>query len=224
MIEAGLTEHDAVLEAIEASGLTVAEVADRAGLDPADLGRFPVDRVPLAVLARLADVVGLPLGLLLHRWRDHAPEDPADCSAVGAYLAELGQGLSRDELAEALEWPLLRVERALAALDAALRTSGMRLGLRAGRIVVVGRLDRTRLNSRLTLERLSAGELWPELAHFIWAALDGIAPERITDRDTFGVADRLGLVWGSRGRIRVSQPVEFSVYPATNRHYISPSY
>jgi hypothetical protein len=61
-------------------------------------------------------------------------------------------------------------------------------------IVVVGRLDRTRLDSRLTLERLSAGELWPELAHFIWAALDGIAPERIKDRDTFGVADRLGLV------------------------------
>jgi len=88
MTEAGTAEHEAVARAIETSGLTVAEIADRAGLDPGDLGRFPMHRVPLAVLARLADVVGLPLGQLVHRWQDHDPDDRGDSAAVGAYLAE----------------------------------------------------------------------------------------------------------------------------------------
>jgi hypothetical protein len=56
MTEAGMTEHDAVTRAIETSGLTVTEVADRAGLDAAQLDHFPMVRVPLAVLSRLADV------------------------------------------------------------------------------------------------------------------------------------------------------------------------
>jgi len=59
---------------------------------------------------------------------------------MGAYLAEFRDGLTGDELAEALDWSLLRVERALATLDAALESSGMRLALRAARIVIVGRL------------------------------------------------------------------------------------
>ena len=224
MTEAGTAEHELVTRAIETSGLTVAEVADRAGLDPVDLDRFPMHRVPLAVLARLADVVGVPLGRLVHRWQDDDSEEPVDSAVVGAYLGEFRDGLSRDELAEALDWSLLRVERALATLHAALGSSGMRLALRAARIVVVGRLDRTQLADRLTLERLTAGELDPTRARFVWAATAGIAPHRITDHETFDVADRLGLVEGTYGRIRVSQPVEFSLYPATHRHCTGPRY
>jgi hypothetical protein len=37
MTEAPTADHDAVASAIIASGLTVAEVADRAGLDPTQL-------------------------------------------------------------------------------------------------------------------------------------------------------------------------------------------
>lgn len=84
----------------------------------------------------------------MHRWQDDDPDDPGDSAAVGAYLAEFRDGLTRDELAEALDWSLLRVERAVATLDSALECSGMRLALRAARIVVVGRLDRTELCSR----------------------------------------------------------------------------
>ena len=46
---------------------------------------------------------------------DDDPDDTEDCSVVGAYLAEFKEGLSRDELAEALDWTLVRVHRALAA-------------------------------------------------------------------------------------------------------------
>lgn len=224
MTEAGTAEHEAVARAIETSGLTVAEVADRAGLDAADLGLFPMHRVPLAVLARLADVVGLPLGRLVHRWQDDDPDDPGDAATVGAYLAEFRDGLTRDQLAEALDWSLLRVERALAALDSALKSSGMRLALRGACIVIVGRLDRTELGSRLIMERLTAGELDPTLARFVWAATAGIAPHMIKDLETFDAADRLGLVHRWQGRIRVSQPVEFSLYPATHRHWTGPRY
>ncbi len=224
MRESGSAEHDAVTSAIEASGLTVSEICDRAGLAPEQLRRFPLERVPLAVLARLADVVGLPLGRLVHRWHDDGRDDAEDRSVVGSYLAEFKEGLSRDELAEALDWTLVRVERALAVLDADLRPVGMRLALRCERIVVVGRLDRTELPSRLSLERLTAGEMDPVLASFLWDALAGIAPERIKDRETFDTADRLGLVWVWHGRVRVSQPVEYSLYPATHRHCVAPRY
>jgi hypothetical protein len=52
----------------------------------------------------------------------------------------------------------------------------------------------------------------------------GIPPPTIKDDETFDVADRLGLVQGWQGRIRVSQPVEFSLYPATHRHCTGPRY
>ena len=133
MIEAATADHDAVAAAIESSGLTVAEVADRAGLEPAQLHRFPLDRVPLAVLSRLADVVGVPLRQLLSRGRDGYPEDWGDRSVVGAYLAEFKDGLSRDQLSDALGWTLQRVEHALGALDAALEEVGMRLARNADR-------------------------------------------------------------------------------------------
>ncbi len=113
-------------------------------------------------------------------------------------------------------------ERALATLDSALHGGGMRLALRGDRIIVVGRLEGTELSSRLSLERLTAGEMDPKLARFLWTALAGIVPERIKDHEACDVADRLGLIWGWQGRVRVSQPVEFSLYPATHRRCTGP--
>ncbi len=90
-------------------------------------------------------------------------------------------------------------ERALATLDSALHGGGMRLALRGDRIIVVGRLEGTELSSRLSLERLTAGEMDPKLARFLWTALAGIVPERIKDHEACDVADRLGLIWGWQG-------------------------
>lgn len=224
MIEAATADHDAVAAAIESSGLTVAEVADRAGLDPAQLHRFPLDRVPLAVLSRLADVVGVPLRQLLNRWRDGYPEDWGERSVVGAYLAEFKDGLSRDQLSDALGWTLQRVEHALGALDAALEEVGMRLARNADRVVVVGRFERTEPAARLDLQRLTAPDLDPKLAAFIWDALAGIVPARVKDQEALELADRLGLIVGWYGRIRVSQAVAYSLDPWTHRYYLGPGY
>ena len=217
MTNAGPTEHDTISRAIGASGLTIAEIAGRAGLDPAQLRHFPLDRVPLAVLGRLAHVLGLPIGRILSQWGHDEPERAADPSTVGAYLAEFRNGLTRDELAEALDWPLLRVERALAQLDTTLHHSGMRLALNADRIIVVGRLEQTNIPVRRRLERLAAGAVGPKLAAVIWNALPGFAPETTKDIESLETADRLGLTCARQGRIRVTDPVHYSLNPTNNR-------
>ena len=158
MTNAGPAEHDTISRAVGASGLTIAEIADRAGLDPTQLRHFPLDRVPLAVLGRLAHVLDLPIARILSQWDHDEPDQEPDSSAIGAYLAEFRNGLTRDELAEALDWTLLRVERAIARLDTTLDHSGMRLALNADRIIIVGRLGRTDLQTRSSLERLAAGD------------------------------------------------------------------
>ena len=217
MTDAGPAEHDIISRAIGASGLTEAEIAGRAGLDPTQLRHFPLDRVPLAVLGRLAHVLDLPIGRILGQWDHDEPDQEADSSAIGAYLAESRNGLTRDEFAEALDWTLLRVERALARLDTTLDHSGMRLALNADRIIIVGRLGRTDLQSRSSLERLAAGDPDPKLATLIWNALAGFVPDRTTDFESLATADRLGLICGRQGRIRVTDPVRYSLNPTNNR-------
>lgn len=224
MTEAPAADHDDVASAIISSGLTVAEAADRAGLDPAQLQRFPLDRVPLAVLSRLAEVVGVPLRQLLNHWRDGGPKDSGDRSVVGAYLTEFKDGLTRDQLSEALGWTLQRVEQALAALDAALEDVGMRLARNADRVVIVARFERTNPGARLGLERMTAPQLDQKLGAFIWDALGGVVPDRIKDLEAFEVADGLGLVTGWYGRIRVSQAVEYSLRPWTHGYYVGPGH
>lgn len=207
-----MIDRDALALAIDTSGLTLTEVADRAGVDPAQFGHLRLQLMPVAVLARLADVVGLPLHRLLGRGGPHQADEDCDCSVVGAYLAEFREGLTRDQLSEVLGWNLSRLERALASLDETLRPGGMRLALSAGRIVVVGRLERTEYPSRVSLERLTDRfDLDSNFAAFIWEAMAGIPPERIPDPETLRVANRRGLVMGWQGRLRVSEAVEFSL-------------
>ena len=93
---------------------------------------------------------------LMHRWREGGPEEPHDCSVVGAYLAEFKEGLTRDELAEALDWTLPRADRTRGRSMLACTRSGMRLALNSERIVVVGRLDRTELPTRLQLGKAAS--------------------------------------------------------------------
>ena len=217
MTDAGPAEHDTISRAIGASGLTITEIADRAGLDPAQLRHFPLDRVPLAVLGRLAHVLDLPIGQLLSQWDHDEPEQVPDSSAIGAYLAEFRHGLTRDELAEALDWTLLRLERALAHLDTTLHHSGICLALNADRIIIVGRLTRTDLRTRYSLERLAAGDLDPKLAAVIWNALAGFIPDTTKDIESLETADRLGLTCVRLGRIRVTDPVRYSLNPTNDR-------
>ena len=216
MTDAGPGEHDTINRAIGASGLTITEIADRAGLDPAQLRYFPLDRVPLAVLGRLAHVLDLPIGRLLSQWDHDEPDQEPDSSAIGAYLAEFRTGLTRDDLAEALDWTLLRLERALAHLDTTLHHSGMCLALNANRIIIVGRLKPTDLRTRYSLERLIAGDLDPRLAAVVWNALTRFIPNKRTDLESLETADRLGLTCVRLGQTIVTDPVHYSLNPTNN--------
>ncbi len=78
----------------------------------------------------------------------------------------------------------------------------------------------------LVVEAVAAGDVPPQdVAGVLGARLRssfgrlyaGSRRERITDREAFDVADRLGLIWVWQNRVRVSQPVEYSFYPATQR-------
>ena len=213
MTKASPAQHDTISRAIGASGLTIAEIADRAGLTPAQVGDFPLNHVPIAVLGRLAHVLGISISLLLYQGDDDDPEEASDSSTIGAYLAEFRNGLTRDGLAEALDWTLLRVEQALAKLDTTLHHSGMRLGLTADRIVIVGRLVQTDLPTRRSLERLAAAELNRKLAAVVWDALPGFPPEITKDIASLETADRLGFTCARQGRIRITDPVHYSLYP-----------
>ena len=51
----------------------------------------------------------------------------------------------------------------------------------------------------------------------IWNALDGFAPDRTTDFESLETADRLGLICGRQGRIRVTGPVHYSLRPNNHR-------
>ena len=200
MTSSGPAEHDTISRAIGASGLTITEIADRAGLNPTQLHHFPLNRVPLAVLGRLARVLDLPIGLLLNHW-DHELDQASDSSTIGAYLADFRHGLTRDDLAEALDWTLLRVERALPHLDTTLHHSGMCLALNADRIIIVGRLKRTDLRTRHSLERLTASDPDPKLATIVWNALAGFAAETTNNIESLETASRLGLTYERHGRI-----------------------
>lgn len=100
----------------------------------------------------------------------------------------------------------------------------MRLARKADRVVIVARFERTRPDARLALERLTATELDPLLAAFLWDALGGIVPDRVKDLEALEVADRVGLITGWYGRIRVSQAVEYSLRPWRHGYYVGPGY
>jgi len=93
--------------------LTDTELADRAGYDPRDIRLVPHDEMPLGVLARLSETAHSP-AFPPPRPADTDPtEAGTDAVIIGAYLAESVNGPTRDALAQALDWSLLRVERAL---------------------------------------------------------------------------------------------------------------
>ena len=91
--------------------LTDSELADRAGYDPGDLRLVPHDEFHWG-LSRLSETAHSP-AFQPPRLADTDPiEAGNDSVVIGAYLAESVNGPTRDALAQALDWSLLRVERA----------------------------------------------------------------------------------------------------------------
>lgn len=199
--------------AVAESGLTLSEVADRAGFNPGDVERVLPHRLPPSVLARLSDILGLTKVQLLDLRTEQIPERPSDPSVVGAYIGEFPQGAARDELAEALGWTFDRIERALAALDQQLRPCGLRLRTRDGnRVDLAGRLELTDGRARMNIER---GQASPDIdqlvARFVFRAITGVARVRDDERICAGTARRRGLVEDRQGCVRTTAPVDYSL-------------
>ncbi len=196
--------------------LTDTELGDRAGYDPSDLRLVPHDEMPLGVLARLRETTHAP-GFPPPRPADRDPtEAGADSVIIGAYLAESVNGPTRDALAQALDWSLLRVERALWGLDNSLRACGMRLGLHAGHIRIVSRAEHIETYSYIALEQLDAPDVEPEIAKIVWEAIYGIDHRQIAQWDenrleALETAVRRDLVFWWYGRLRTTMIVEYSV-------------
>lgn len=128
-----------------AAGLTRNQLADRIGATP-PLGLQRLwhdsdhDSLPLGLLERLCEALDLhPVELFAtsatHDARPPAPAEMAsDDAVVEAALAILASGVdeadgavSRGRLAEALAWPLARLDAALATLDDRLAVAGVRI-------------------------------------------------------------------------------------------------
>ncbi len=123
--------RDLIAQRCLAGGLSIHQAARRAGLDPLPIFDLPQNRhadgrIPLAVLKNLSDLLDIDLNDLL----DEPPPtcvEPRDDIRIEAAIAASPTGLSRDDLAKCLDWPLQRVETAIAALEIRLRPSGRRL-------------------------------------------------------------------------------------------------
>lgn len=119
-----------ISERCRAAGTAVHEVAKRAGLDPIPLlfGENPHedDRMPFGVLRTLSRLLDVSVDELMDS--DPTPAaDPADDVRLEAALAAVPDGLTRDALSQGLGWPLERVERTVASLEARLRATGRRI-------------------------------------------------------------------------------------------------
>lgn len=126
--------RDLIAQRCRAGGLGIHELAMQVWVDPVfmweDPGSYGDDRIPLGVLRRLSRLLDVELGDLVEEPAP-PPEDDGeavpDDVRVEAALAKVVEGVTRDALAQVFGWPLLRVERALATLEARLRPSGRRL-------------------------------------------------------------------------------------------------
>jgi transcriptional regulator with XRE-family HTH domain len=105
-----------------AAGPTVAALADRVGVHSSVIWAIEegnerqLEQLPLVTIVALAQSLELHPGDVFSD-RDQSASPPApDNVALEAALLQHGEAITRDDLAVALDWPLARVERALAAL------------------------------------------------------------------------------------------------------------
>ncbi len=212
-----------IRRAIDECGLSLTEIADRAGIVPGDIRDLDFGHVPPTLMNRLADVLGASGNQFLGPGEPDNDKHEDDSTVVGAYLGEFPEGLTRDALAEALHWTLDRLERALAALDIGLRASGLRLRGNGRGVSLAGRLEHTDGLTRASIERLAEHGpiLTMALARLTWDAMgSGIGEVRPDDRDVALVAEQQGLIYGHQGRLRLTWPVAFSLCLNTNHGWL----
>lgn len=187
--------------------LTVLQLAELIDLEPYDLRMGLYARnLPIGALARLADLLGEPVP-----YCSPAPAVAADRAVVGAHMATMPNGATRDDLAHALGWTLDRLERALVDLEGQVREAGIRIVTVQGRLKLAGRLHHITPVSRRRLAQQTVTEVPVELAAEIYRTWRWI-PVYEQDRSARETALRHGLLTTvGRDILGVSEPVAFSL-------------
>lgn len=125
-----LLDHDLARRRRQDLALTERELARLLGVGGAVVRGLEQGRnhetLPLGLLARWAELLGVQLALLLTEPDGEVqPTEPDDAAAIGMLLAEADRLIALDALADALDWSLERVRTAVA--DLAGRTAGVGL-------------------------------------------------------------------------------------------------
>ena len=185
----------------------------------------------VAALARVADRLGVPVGILFTHDPDPTPakdgetaeETPNDAAALGALLTVLQQDTAVVVLADALGWDTERVHQAAAALTVLLQPAGTTIFKNSGYMSIrpiddshsdaelrARRHPRARANQRLAS---------PARARILYqAAHEPISPHSLSKRDRVNIAVLLGagLLIEDENRKYVPAPdVELSLNPTT---------
>jgi transcriptional regulator with XRE-family HTH domain len=221
-------------------GLAVRQLARDCGIEIAVLNRLETATDPslttlsVAALARLADRLGVPVGILFTEDTQPARTDAttddesvgatADAAALGALLTALGKNTPVVAIADALNWTSRRVHSAAANLDTNLRVTGMTVYKNSGLIgiqpasdthtdaeIAVRRHPRSRGNQRLVN---------PTRSRLLYkAARTPISPHSLSAADRIQVATLLkaGVLVENDQRCLIPSPdVTASLYTAAD--------
>jgi transcriptional regulator with XRE-family HTH domain len=210
----------ALADAISEGGMPLWELAERVGVGVHEIIYVEsLRRLPLGVLIRMAQVLGVPTTSLFADTRlDPRPE--SDTSMVGACIGNRCRGASREALARALGWDLDRVEAALYDLDLRLAELGLHLDQQDGKVTIVGTAGCLTREARIALARNDPGDgaVDEQLARATWSAVFlGDHSMRIRPHDGDVEAYRRKLVIYDGRRMEASEPVAFSLFLADPR-------
>lgn len=206
----------ALADAIPTGGMPLWELASRVGVGTHELIYVAsLEHLPLGVLIRMAAVLGVPIAKLFgSASKGDEAVDRTDTALIGACIGSRREGVSREALARALGWNLVRVEAGLHHLDQALTELGLRVGSEDDKVVVVGTPGRLAFETRVALARSGPGDgrVDEDLASAVWPAAF-LGDTSMRTRPHAGDADayRRHLVIYDGRHMYASEPVAFSL-------------
>lgn len=195
----------------------------RARIDPDPIFSLPDSpqedgRIPFGVLRMLSQLLDIDLEDLVDRPPDAPCVEQGDDNRVEAALASFPAGVARDDLARCFDWPLERVERAIARLEVRLRPSGRRLKqigwhryTLGPNLAILSRGERGRLSRAVAreYERID-NRLTATVLRYIIGGWDGSGTYNATPEALRDLEDR-HLIEQRGGRLEPTPDVVFSL-------------
>lgn len=201
-------------------GLSLREVARHVSVSAAVIERLEDgtnhNDLPLALVAALADTLAIPRQDI---WAQPHPADTDtadDAATVGALLAETGVLTPREALADALAWPLDRLDTALKELDQRLRPLGWMLHHLNGDVDIRRHPGAASPEQIQTLLRHHQARRSLKLseARLLYRILDGLNEQHISsnnDRVALGRLQNAGLLNDDTEQPTAADEVRYSL-------------